>query len=228
MFLVVSNYISSKILLTILILGKRAWKNDETSRTSSNITFRTHRLNELKKDITSLTQKYKYTTVEDNKTSNTLIYWMLTRFLYISGGGTTNNMKKFKCDDIRMQILITLWVSYGLAELVGRNKDATATNEKENTNRGSLITIDKLSSKDTKSIHQSISSFLPKETKNQFFTNEFFHNGYLNYSTMFHIPNTTTQDRKVHLELGAGSGNDYLYKYINDSISKMLTQGFCK
>ena len=207
-----------------MYIGKRAWKNKDSnevsktsSRISSNIIFRNHRLNELKNDILSIITKYKnVNTNNNNKTSNLLIYWMITRFIYISGGGTTTNDTTTTSKDnnnLRMNMLLTLWISYGLSVLVGKennNDDDTANNN----NSTSLITIDKLLSKDIKCIYKSISSLLPTETNNEnnkLFTSHFLDtNGYLNFDTMFHIPNTNipkNSNKKIHLELGAGSGD---------------------
>merc|ERR1712194_160202 len=199
-----------------------------TSRISSNIIFRNHRLTELKNDILSIINKYKTHNKDTNndKTSNILIYWMITRFIYISGGGTTTNddttssrtLKHNNNNDLRINMLLTLWISYGLSTLVGSNNDndkVETVNDNSNNN-SSLIIIDKLSSKDIKSMHKSISSLLPKEEKknnNELFTNNYLDtNGYLNFDFMFHTPDaidstTASKNKNTHLELGAGSGD---------------------
>lgn len=112
-----SRYAASK--------GKRGWKKDESSsaprRAVSNSLFRSHRLSEVQSEASDLLSvcslRPEHAKLKD------LSFYLATRLLYVSGGGTTDLSTHQQdsvarvdddCLQVRCQLMNSLWHSFGL------------------------------------------------------------------------------------------------------------------
>ena len=109
----------------VLLKGKRGWKRNENSsgprRAVSNSLFRTHRLSEVRSEALDL-QSICSLHPKSAKLAD-LAFYLLTRLLYFSGGGTTDlsvqqhdNVAGVGNDSlqVRCQLLNAVWHSFGL------------------------------------------------------------------------------------------------------------------
>jgi tRNA G46 methylase TrmB len=117
--------------------GKRAWKSNDgedekdARRAASNTAYRMHRLSELETEAKDLI-KMRGKTVT-SLSSNDMAKRVLQKLFYFSGGGTTDmaatskavtsKKKTLQSTDPMMLFLTSSWLSFGLAELVGGERD---------------------------------------------------------------------------------------------------------
>ena len=104
--------------------GKRGWKKDESSsaprRAVSNSLFRSHRLSEVQSEASDLLAICSEPPMQEQQ--NDLAFFLSSRLLYFSGGGTTDlSLSKNEHDGsiedpsaIKCQLLNSLWHSFGL------------------------------------------------------------------------------------------------------------------
>lgn len=103
--------------------GKRGWKDESSSaprRAVSNSLFRSHRLSEVQSEASDLLAICSLSPVQEQQ--NDLAFFLVSRLLYFSGGGTTDlSLRKNEYDGsikdtstVRCQLLNSLWHSFGL------------------------------------------------------------------------------------------------------------------
>jgi len=176
--------------------GKRAWRKKgnelNDNRTSSNTMFRTHRLDELRRDVESLQKMVTKTNETINK--NRIVNSLVTRFLYFSGGGSTTQCntlltpnKKDNIKRIRIQMIHSIWINFGLMVLL----NASLKQKNECTSQEYKIKS-QLSRKDIKSIRSATLSN---------FEELFDLKGFVDFQHVFN------NRKNIHIELGAGSGD---------------------
>ena len=101
--------------------GKQSWNNNsQNHRSASNTTFRSHRLEEVERDVKQLLQHRDQLTA--NTTASTtsepsLIHFLTTQCFYFGGGSSTGRTKN-KRNVSGEALLAPLWHSFGLSRLL--------------------------------------------------------------------------------------------------------------
>ncbi|KAL7543043.1 hypothetical protein ACHAXR_012344 [Thalassiosira sp. AJA248-18] len=209
--------------------GKRAWKESKTHahsgddgnssgrREESNKLFRNHRLSELRSEAQNLSLQCSCTSAK--QANQTVAQLMLTRLLYFSGGGTTGKVatrtdtaKANVEEDIiqtHAQWIHSLWLSFGLKETVQRMFDGK---DKEAAALQSIL--QKTSKKQSKKSKRFVPSLLSPEACDRLRghiageDSVLSSDGRVDFKQVFKPLNDDIQQgRKLHIELGAGSGD---------------------
>lgn len=198
-------------------------------REESNLLFRKHRLTELNTEangIRTICQQFPDRIVENglDKHGNKglLAKYLLTRLLYFSGGGTTSLVKgcdgtenkktenvKNSIEELREQLLVPLWFSFGLAAALKRPLMQIKQPMEKMKGEAKSINSNAIWSKKDRA---AINKFLGGNKKA--FEDILGNDGYINFDYVFTSlndqTNMTTQKMEgtpLHLELGAGSGD---------------------
>ncbi|KAL9181072.1 hypothetical protein ACHAXT_009877 [Thalassiosira profunda] len=205
--------------------GKKSWKGAKAGeevcadgrREESNRLFRSHRLSELKAEAQHLAKLCSDSAATDG---SSVAQAMLTRLLYFSGGGTTGKGAAKADDDLvkesakeateqmQAQWIHSLWHSFGLREVVqkqllgcGEGNDALksilrgASPKKQSKKHKRQV--DSLPSKLSSETCESIRSHFAGDVS------VITDCSRVDFSKVF----PSQQGQKLHIELGAGSGD---------------------
>ncbi len=226
--------------------GKRAWKKSnqehnnneknhnntneqqESRRDVSNKLFRLHRVSEIQSEAKMILKLCHHNnnhnngvvekSVGEDSTSIDLPYYLATRLLYFSGGGTTDlsalqspdesakNKEARVMHESFMSHLHSLWFSFGLAQAVKEKYPDLKINVHNNKN-GYKLSID-----DGKRIGKVINVDMENVLSN---------NGNINFSRVFTLRDEEkkTEDnnsRPLYVELGSGFGEWAVYQAQNN------------
>ena len=184
--------------------GKRSWKQsasggvggEDSRRSTSNFLFRSHRSTEMKNEAEGIRAICTNTDTSIDATS-LLPKLIASRLLYFSGGGTTDltatkGHKAIRSEDANAadQLMISAWLSFGLASAVGR--------------RSSAATLDSSSSSvlakaDQKALRAA--GINPTESI-------LSEDGTIDFRKVFNDKSSdASKNRPINIELGAGSGD---------------------
>ena len=185
--------------------GKRSWKQNASGgadgggsrRSTSNFLFRSHRSTEMKNEAEEI--RAICTNVDTSiDTASQLPKLIASRLLYFSGGGTTDltATKAHKAmrsgDDVNAseQLMVSAWISFGLASAVGR--------------RGFLAaTLDSSSSVLTKADRKALRAAGINPTESVL-----SEDGTIDFRKVFRNESSdVSKNRPINIELGAGSGD---------------------
>lgn len=202
----VQNNISSSSTHIRTVGGKRAWSgNNDTEdkkRSESNILFREHRINEIRSEAKSLSIFLSECALSEDQCKLLLVRFLETRLIYLGGGGTTDLLatrqnitsesKAPHKSNLELDILRSIWFSFGLAEARGK----------------------KLVMPDARQDSLHAVTWGPDVKKILKQRKIFDEDGSINLKSIFtfqRIPcverNKTEKDRPVFIELGSGSGD---------------------
>ena len=175
------------------------YNNNGNRREESNLIFRKHRLTELQTEAQTIQTICKNDPDRiksyGSKNDGIMAKMLLSRLLYFSGGGTTptdtiNHHNQQQQQNLREQLLIPLWFSFGLAASI---------------NRPIIKENQTFSKKDRKALYTFLNNQNPLE-------HNIDKNGRIQFESIFDSTNNTGTGMKkegpqIHLELGAGSGD---------------------
>ena len=215
--------------------GKKAWARDNGNGTSrreeSNKLFRGHRLSELRLEVSSLLQLCSQEESLATQDPSYVAQLMLTRCLYFSGGGTTgkdatqiitDTLPSIKnVEEVTQQWIHSLWQSFGLKPTVQRLIDSK--NKEGNALKNILCPTSSSSKKKSKK-NKQLPNVLTKEMCNSLQTQMIgtssvisTDSGHVDFAQVFKplkkdidgasTSNSNQQDKKLHIELGSGSGD---------------------
>ncbi len=212
--------------------GKKAWKenvtisnpryNNESTgrRDESNKLFRNHRLSELRSEASLLRKLCSPSHDLSTKNASYVAKFMLTRLLYFSGGGATgketasasnSNPAMVNIEETTQQWIQSLWTSFGLKEIVHRLfKDGDH----------SLMKLFSLSSQKMQELPSILSADICIQLRahsagrdSSIMSGD---SGRINFAKVFTslkdeerypLKRKPQQNKKIHIELGAGAGD---------------------
>jgi len=205
------------------MIGKQGWKIKQTvgasddqcgdNRSTSNAIFRNHRISELKMEAEAIV-KLCQNEMLLAKSNDTLVNLLESRLLCFCGGGTTdlnavkNNYDACvaeSADATIMQLLVSLWFSFGLSTAFQRRSEAMD---------GSYDSHRKM---DVRQAAASIPSLIKDRCRGSI-----QHDGFVNFPHVFRplwndsfqplneadqFMNAYHQTKPIYVELGSGSGD---------------------
>ena len=192
--------------------GKRAWKShddtqsnsresDQLSRRAvSNSLFRAHKMTELQHEAKIILH------VCANQSQNkSLMFFLATRLLYFSGGGTTDlsfsrednvNSESYNIESESLRVLNSTWLSFGLSSITSSSRSKLKLPSSENV----------LKEHHYKEVMKTINGWQASPLD---------HEGFLDMKNVFLIDNDVSDassdpqfsgKRPLHLEMGSGFG----------------------
>lgn len=183
-----------------IVGGKQAWKNksevdENSSRMTSNVTYRTHRLSELETDAIEL---LKIRSNVDVLSTLDLVQRLTNNLIYFSGGGTTELTENEVSDEVSSHlnnnsVLKSSWLSFGLQKLTQLKKSKII----EKTGASDIISFDVINKIFKTSLSSPVDSF-----------------GKLNCETIF-----ADNSKPLDIEIGIGFG-DWIVKQAQDNPSR--------
>jgi len=186
--------------------GKRSWKKigsggadgGDSRRSTSNFLFRSHRSTEIKneaEEICAISTNTDRSTATD--AASLLPKLIASRLLYFSGGGTTDlaategrkgTRSRDTCANATEQLMLSAWLSFGLASAVGRRCSAESMDS-------SLSVFTKADRKALRAARINPAESVLSE------------DGTIDFQRVFTCRSDASKNRPISIELGAGTGD---------------------
>ncbi|KAL7544389.1 hypothetical protein ACHAWF_007767 [Thalassiosira exigua] len=206
--------------------GKRSWANANSTgeggsnerREESNRLFRSHRLSELRSEAQNCLQTSMPSTAQTNQAAF-VARTMLTRLLYFSGGGTTGkdatkatpSTEAKREDETESRWIHSLWHSFGLKEAVQCMADETDDfNELAHILQSTSPKKHSKQQRKSKTLPLVLSARICKQLRGHIAGEDsvMMSNGTIDFEQVFRpLHDDAKEDRNLHIELGAGSGD---------------------